>query len=199
MPSSSSIQEINIPMLTHIITIYNYGEAFVYCVCSMIIITSAWLIYILGYALFYLWDGTMHYCGRREVIVDDKDTVKCFYRYPICFKDTNNSPFNIYMEHYITSELEYYTDSYNTISIVLYGKCMEFSVGKKNIDKKVRSIGSIVQKSATIATKTVLKPNTSCWKLVMVGKKIRNGEILNPQPTNEWVDAKDEIDDKKEK
>ena len=33
----------------------------------------------------------------------------------------------------------------------------------------------------------------------MVGKKIRNGGILNPQPTNDWVHAEDYTEDKKEK
>ena len=199
MPSSSSIQEINTSFLTHMITIYNYTEAVVFSTCSMIIIFCAWFIYILGYALYYLWDGTMHYCGRKEVIVDDKETVKCFYRYSICFKDNMDQPFNIYIDHYISSELEYYTDSYNSISMVLYGNCMEYLVENKNIDVKVRSIGSILRKSAAIANKTVLKSNTSCWKVVMVGKKIRNGGILEPQPTNDWVDAKDDMEDKKEK
>tara|TARA_B100001758_G_C18416996_1_gene621061 strand:- start:14658 stop:15077 length:420 start_codon:yes stop_codon:yes gene_type:complete len=132
----------------------------------------------------------MQFNGRKDVIVDNNDTRKCYYRYSICFNESSNTPFNIYIHHYISSEKDYYSDEWNSVSIVLFGSCNKRTIDDKDKKTIVRTVGSIHKKPARIATKTILKPNTTCWELLVVGKKMNKSQMI-PETDNDtnWIDV----------
>ena len=161
--------------------------------CACFITTTLFMVitgvmYATGTMLFYLWDTAMTFGGRKQLVweyMDNKPTNLYMKRYAIWFKDSEDTnKYNIFIHHYITSTEEYYTDPWKSYRFMLHGTLRQDNLVEKAdntsyLVTKLRRKWSTSVDSPSDIKKYIVKPNTTCWELVITTKKTHQNKMFN--------------------
>jgi hypothetical protein len=188
MPSSKSIYNIKLSPMLKILGKGTRDTVHAMETMLTVLVTGIFMIFTLVIynsvsLLFHLWDSVMMFSGRKQEITENTDQGKetiYMIRYVIWFKDTDKTnKFNIFINHYITSTNDYTTQPWKSCSLILYGMLRE-DYEVKNKDKqeegptKVRRTWNSVLHYPKDSIKYIIKPNTTCWELVITKKKLED-------------------------
>lgn len=188
MPSSKSIYNIKLSPMLKILGKGTRDTVHAMETMLTVLVTGIFMIFTLVIynsvsLLFHLWDSVMMFSGRKQEITENTDQGKetiYMIRYVIWFQDTEKTnKFNIFINHYITSTNDYTTQPWKSCSLILYGMLRE-DYEVKNKDKqeegptKVRRTWNSVLHYPKDSIKYIIKPNTTCWELVITKKKLED-------------------------
>ena len=191
MPFSESIYKIKVSPMLKILGKGTRNTVHAMETMIIVLVTGIFMIFTLVIyntmsMLFHLLDSVMMFSGRKQEITENTDQDKgtiYMIRYVIWFQDTEKTnKFNIFINHYITSTNDYTTQPWKSCSLILYGMLRE-DYEIKNKDKqedgpiKVRHTWNSVLHYPKDSIKYIIKPNTTCWELVVTTQNVQHNKI----------------------
>ena len=188
MPFSESIYKIKVSPMLKILGKGTRNTVHAMETMIIVLVTGIFMIFTLVIyntvsLLFHLLDSVMMFSGRKQEITENTDEGKgtiYMIRYVIWFQDTEKTnKFNIFINHYITSTNDYTTQPWKSCSLILYGMLREdYQVKNKEKQEegptKVRRTWNSVLHYPKDSIKYIIKPNTTCWELVITKKKLED-------------------------